>query len=128
MRAKIPPTMSPKDRNCFVSLIRTTLIEGKFLTPVGILSQRLLVEFVEYVVAQHESVDLRAHEAPIGVLGCTDNRFATHIERGVDQQAIPGSGLKGLEELIVARVGVGVDSLNPRRVIDMRHRRNIRAR
>src|SRR5688572_1843809 len=99
MRAKIPPTISPKDRNCRASFISClpTLIQDKFPAPVSIIGKRFLIHLVHYVVAQHKDVNLRAHDTAIGVLWRTDDWFATHVEGGIDNHAIARFSFKCLE-------------------------------
>ena len=104
------------------------LIQVKFLPPVGVLDQRLLVDFVQHTVAQHERIKLRAHETAIGLLWRTDNRLATDVEGRVDQHATARFGFKRFEQVVVAGVRLRVDRLNPGRIIDVRHCRDVRAR
>ena len=75
------------------------LIQVKFLPPVGVLNERLLVDFVQYVVAQHECINFRAHETAIGLLGRTHNRLATDVEGRIDDDPTARFGLKGFEQV-----------------------------
>ena len=69
---------------------------------------------IQYIAPQHEDVHLGAHEAAIGVFRRTDNRLATHIEGGIDDDAISRQALKGLDDIVIARAGVVIDGLNAR--------------
>src|SRR6218665_1490842 len=55
-------------------------IQRKFLAPVTLLDQCWLVGFPDEVVAHHQIVHLRPHEAQVGVGRAFDDWFAAHIE------------------------------------------------
>src|SRR5262245_57577824 len=61
-----------------------------------------LPRLLEVAVADRERVDLRAHEAAEGVLGRADDRFAAHVEAGVDDHRTARQPLELRDERVVA--------------------------
>ena len=51
----------------------------------------VLVLFLQITIADHEYVDLTAHETPKRILWPANNRLPAHVETGVDQHRTPGS-------------------------------------
>ena len=86
----------------------------------------LLLE--QHEVLEHQRVHVRRHEAAVGVLRRADDRLAADVEAGVDDDRAAGLLLEALEQPVVAAVPLGVDGLDARRVVDVRDRRDARAR
>src|SRR5262249_14751214 len=82
----------------------------------------------EIAVAGRQYVDLRAHEATEGILGRAYDRLATHVEAGVDQDRTPGQPVKAADEIVVERIGLAMHRLHAGGIIDVRNRRDARAR
>src|SRR5512145_2907126 len=60
-------------------------VELESIAPVEVLVQLGLALLAQDLVAEHEDVHVRSHEAEIGVVRRADDRLAPHVERGVDQ-------------------------------------------
>ena len=71
---------------------------------------------------------MRPHEAAVRIGGRADDRLAAHVERRVHEDRAARQPLESLNQVVVIRVGVSGDGLDARRVVDVRNRRNIRAR
>src|SRR6187399_2619850 len=69
------------------------------------LERGVLVFLAQEAVADHQNLDLAAHEAAEGILRRADDRLAAHVERGVDQHRAAGARLEGLDQLVEGRVG-----------------------
>src|SRR5437016_5732126 len=75
-------------------------LEGVFVVE---LQRRILVFLPEEAVADHQHLDLAAHEAAEGVLGRTYDRLAAHVERGVHHHRAAGLGLEGAQQVVECR-------------------------
>ena len=73
-------------------------------------------------------VDVCAHEAPVRVGGCANDRFATNVERRVHQHSAAREVLKLFYQIVVVRVGLPSDCLDARCVVKVRYGRNVRPR
>src|SRR5262245_43079772 len=91
-------------------------LEGAFVVA---LQAGVLVAVGQVEAAGGEHVELRPHEAAEGVLRSIDDRLAANIEAGVDQHGTAGLGLEAGEQRVETRVGLGMDSLDARRIVDM---------
>src|SRR4051812_14376635 len=98
------------------------------LVLIVLLERGVLHFLAQEAVADGERLDLGAHEAAERVLRAADDRLAAHVEAGVDDHRTAGLLLELAEQLVETRVGFLVHGLHARRVIDVRHRRNRRAR
>src|SRR2546421_1251382 len=103
------------------------LIQLEFVLIV-LLECGVLRFLAQETVAHRERLDLGAHEAAERVLRAADDRLAAHVEAGVDDHRAAGLFLVPGDELMEARVGLLVHRLHARRVIDVRDRRDRRAR
>src|SRR5207245_11572716 len=65
-------------------------VQLKLFAPVAITGERLLLSLLQHTVLEHEQVELSAHEAPVGVGWCADDRLAAHVERCIHDDATPG--------------------------------------
>src|SRR5205823_8627731 len=61
----------------------------------------------------------------VGVLRTADDRFASHVEAGINDNAVASKRLKLPNQLPISRINVFGHALNPGRVIDVRDGRNI---
>jgi hypothetical protein len=91
-------------------------VEGVLVVP---LEGRILVLLAEEAVADDQHVDLGTHEAAEGVFGGADDRLAPDVEAGVHDHGTAGLRLEGADQRVIARIGVGMDGLDARRIIDM---------
>src|SRR5262245_49564315 len=89
------------------------------LVPVVDLEGWILLGLAQHAIADDEKLDLVAHEAAEGVLGCADDRLAAHVEARVDQDAAAGLFLEARDQRMEARVGVGVHRLYTCRIVDV---------
>ena len=53
---------------------------------------------MEKTTSDYQDVHLGAHETAVGIRGSADERFATDVEAGIDQQPIAGQFLEGRYE------------------------------
>ena len=88
----------------------------------------VLITFLQIKIADCEHVEFGPHEATKGLFRSAHDRFASYIETGIDQYGAAGLAPEGRQQGMEARVGFGVNCLDARGVIDMRHRRNFRTR
>src|SRR5215472_12891651 len=79
----------------------------------------ILVLLLQEAIADHEDLDLAAHETAECVIGRAGDRLAAHIEAGIDENWAAGQCLKTAQQRMVARVGLTMHGLNPRRIIDV---------
>src|SRR5438552_1013813 len=79
----------------------------------------ILFRLGEVAVADGERVYLRSHEAAERVLGRADDRLAADVEARVDEDRAAGALLEARNQRVEARIGVGVNGLDARRVVDM---------
>ncbi len=117
----MPPTVNPNLRNSRVPVLSrlissriTVLIQLKFLEPVHVFIQRFLDLFLEQEIAEQQIIHVGSHEAEVGVFRRADDRFATHIERGVDDHRAAVFLLKLFDHPVVKPVVFLVDRLHPR--------------
>ena len=82
-----------------------------------------LVLLAEQEIIDDKIVHFSTHETTVRVVWCTNDGFATYIERCIDQDAAAGPSIERLQEIIVAWIGVVVNGLNACRVVDMGDRR-----
>ena len=73
---------------------------------VILLQRRILRRLLQHAIADHQRLDLRAHEAAEGVFWGADDRFAADVEGGVDEDGAARLFAGGLDEVVAARVGV----------------------
>src|SRR5438132_1412476 len=71
--------------------------------PIDVLAQGRLVLLVEQVMAEHEVVHVRAHEAQVGVVGGADDRLAPHVDRRIDDDGHAGQPLELADDVVVER-------------------------
>src|SRR5262249_15227043 len=114
---------SPR-RSQTTALIGLVELEGVLVVE---LEGRILVFLLEEAVADHQHLDLAAHEAAEGVLGRAYDRLAAHVERGVDHDRAPGLRLEGRDQVMKRGVGFAMHRLDAARVVDVGHGRNVRA-
>jgi hypothetical protein len=88
----------------------------------------VLLRFLKHTVVDREQIKLIAHETTKRIFGRTHDRLATYIEAGVDQNCASGQLFETFEQPVEQWISVGVHSLNARRVVDVRYRRNFRTR
>src|SRR3954467_982477 len=98
------------------------------LVLIVLLERRVLHFLAQEAVADRERLDLGAHEAAERVLRAADDRLAPHVEAGVHDDGGAGLALEARDQIVEARVGFLVDGLDACRVVDVRHRRDRRAR
>src|SRR5689334_4374751 len=84
-----PPTVSPKLLSCLICEVMsgvppTELVQLVFPPPIGVSLQQALLRLIKHEVFQHQHIHFGAHETAIGIFRCADDRFAPHIERGID--------------------------------------------
>src|SRR5579859_1125948 len=91
---------------------------------IVLLERRVLRFLAQEAIADRERLDLGAHEAAERVLGAADDRLATHVEAGVDDDRAAGLLLELADQVVESRIGFLVHRLHARRVIDVRHRRD----
>src|ERR1051326_5914209 len=87
-----------------------------------------LLGFQKDEVAQDERVHFSPHEAGEGFGGRADDRLAADVEAGVNEHGAARQTLEGREQFVVSRVVLAPDGLHARRVVNVRHRRDGRAR
>src|SRR5712691_7328810 len=87
-----------------------------------------LLVLAKYTVSDGEHVELRPHEASEGIFRRANDRFAAHVETGVHQHRAASSIAKLAQEAMETGIGLRMHRLNPRRVVDMGHGRDTRAR
>lgn len=91
------------------------------------LESGILVFFSEEAIADRQGFNLGSHEAAEGVFRCADDRFAADIEAGIDDHRAAGRMFEGFNQIVIARVGVLMGCLDPRRIVHVGHRRNVGA-
>src|SRR5262249_37931849 len=64
--------------------------------------------FMQNAIADHQHVDLGAHQATEGILRGVRDRLAAHIETGVHQDRAAGLALEGGEEAMEAGIGLAM--------------------
>src|SRR5258708_7307118 len=94
------------------------------LTPVGSVEPKriliveleggVLVSFLQIKIANGEHVKLCTHKAAKRVFWRAYDRLPAHIEAGIDQNGAAGLSLECGQQGMEARVGLGVNGLNPR--------------
>jgi hypothetical protein len=62
------------------------------------------------------------------VLGGAHDWLSAHVEADIDQHRTAVQSIEARDQGVIPRVGVGVDRLDARRIVDMRDCRNIRTR
>src|SRR5262249_22841533 len=87
---------------------------------------RLLV-LEDEKIADRQEIDPGVDEAGDRILRRADDRLAAYVERSVDHHRAAGQPVKHVHQAMKRRVAVGIDSLQPCAVIDMRDRRPRRA-
>ena len=73
-----------------------SLIQREFLPPIHIPCQRLLSRLVQHTVFHDQHIHFRSHKTAIGILGRTDDGFASHVERCVNNDPAAGFRFKRL--------------------------------
>src|SRR5262245_50108417 len=81
----------------------------------------ILLLFAQKAVTGRQYLDLSPHEASERVLGGGDDWFAPDVEAGVDDDRTPRARLESRQQRVISRVSVGMDGLNTRRVVHVRH-------
>jgi hypothetical protein len=112
-------------QNGYVS--RHGLVQFVFGTPVVRFFPFRLVCLGEQEVFQYQIIHFRTHKTPVGVLGCADYGFATHIERGIHQNGALRPVFKRFDQPVKARVGFPVYRLYAGRIVDVGNGRNLGA-
>src|SRR5262245_53916667 len=86
IRQNPAPTMSPNERSCRIAIgLLMASVKLEFLPPIRIIGKRFLLVLVKDAILENQDVHLRSHEAAIGVVGRTNYRLATNVERCVDE-------------------------------------------
>ena len=80
---------------------------------------------MENKVSNYQVIHLSFHKTAIRILGRTNDRFAPNIERSIHQNGATGDCCKCFDQRIKARIPIGIDRLDPGRVIDVRNRRRV---
>src|SRR5262249_35248594 len=88
----------------------------------------VLVLLAEEAVAHSQCLDLGSHEAAERVFRGAHDRLAADVEAGVDNYRTTGALLKGRDQRVVPGISLPVNGLDARRVVDVSHRGNVRAR
>ena len=86
-----------------------------------------LLVLEQHEVLHHQNVHVGAHEAAVGVLRRADDGLAAHVEGGVDHHRATCALFETAHQPVKPFVSHGINSLNPRRVVDMGDRRHHRA-
>src|SRR5262249_29660781 len=86
---------------------------------------RILVFLSKEAIAHRQRFDGRAHEAAEGIFGRADDRLSAHVEAGVDQHRASSPLFEESEKPVIARVGLAMDGLNARGVVDVSDRGNL---
>src|SRR5262249_18489156 len=97
-------SFSSETSNLPFSGLLESLVQLKFLLPVGIVFERLLVSCVEQAILKHQNIDCGAHKAPVRIFRGADDRLATHVERSVHENSASRFRLERLQQRIIARV------------------------
>src|SRR5438874_1045675 len=84
-------------------------IQLKFAFPISLLRPRRLCGFFEVKRADHEAIDVRAHEAAVRVLRRTHDRLTANVERRVDDDRTTREGIELADEIVVIRIGIAAD-------------------
>ena len=87
----------------------------------------ILVFFVHDAVADHQHFNFRAHKARKSITWTTNDRFPTDIKARIDEYRTAGQLFERGNQSMITRISIGMDRLDARRVVHMRHRRDIRA-
>ncbi len=114
-RTRTPPGSGSK------SVCWRNSIQFKLVLVVN-LECRVLLVLAQHTIADDEQLDVVAHEAVEGVFRRAHDRLAADVEAGIDQHWAPGLGLETLDQGVKARIGVGVDGLDARRIIGVGQR------
>src|SRR5207244_7628539 len=93
-------------------------IEFEFVLVVK-LERGILLLFLEHAVANDQSLYFAPHEATERVLGRADDGLASHVETGIDQHRAASALLERFEQRMKPRVGLTVDCLDARRIVDV---------
>src|SRR6266446_5752900 len=118
LRSKRHPRAAARQPKTSIRLEHALVIDAKC---------RVLVFLPGDAIASNQQFDVGPHKAPERVLRGTDNRFASDIEAGVDQNRAAGTRLESREQRVVTRVCLLVNRLNTRRHVDMSNGRDFRA-
>src|SRR3954463_14946918 len=78
----------------------------------------VLLTLAQHAVANNQQLDLIAHEAAKGILGRTHDRLASDVEAGIDQNRAAGFRLESFDQRVKTWIGIGMNGLNTRRIID----------
>src|SRR5207253_746070 len=97
-------------------------IKSELGTPIDFLFELWLVLLIQHTSLQHEKVHLSPHKATITVFRRADDRLATHVETGVDDDRTTGLAAKGFDDFPVQRICFFPDGLDPGGVINVRDR------
>src|SRR3954463_14798248 len=105
---------SPR-RSATTARMRLVELEGVLVVE---LEGGILVFLLEEAVADHQHLDLAAHEAAEGVLGRADDRFAAHVEGGVHDHRAAGLILERRDQVVERLVGLFVHRLDTAGIVD----------
>ena len=100
-------------------------IQLKFILPVLGFDELRLFLLAEEKRPENKVVYLCPHKATVRVFRAFDNRFASHIERRVDDDRAAGDFLKGPYDVMENRIRFLVDRLDARGIIYMSHSWNL---
>ena len=105
---------------------RSMLIKLEFMDIFGFFVRRLLI-LPEQCITADEEIKLSAKEAAQCVLRRAHDWFPTDVETGVNENRAASQFLKSRKESVKPRIGVGLYSLNSRRIVNVCYGRYGRA-
>jgi hypothetical protein len=108
--------------------MRLTRLVGVEPIPVVESQSRILVLLPQEEVPNNKHVNLAAHKAAECVVRGATDRLAAHVEAGIYQNRTTSERLKPAQKGVITGVRVSVDRLNPRGVVDVCNRWNLRSR
>src|SRR3990172_2388169 len=79
---------------------------------------------LQHEASQDETIHLRSHKTPPGILRRANNRFTTHIERCIDENRASRLAVELCDEIVKHRVLVSRDCLQPSRSINVSYSGN----
>ena len=85
------------------------------------LAERGRLTFAHDAPTQGQDVDIGGQEAAIGVGGRVDDRLATDVEAGVDQDRTARPPLEGMKQRVEDGEPFGIHGLDSGRVVDVSH-------
>ena len=76
-------------------------------------------------ILQHENVHIGREETAVGVFRCADDRLATDIEAGIDDDGATGLFRETFDDFVISAMSLRVDGLHTGRIVHVCDRGHI---